>query len=620
MVSLAICDTTTKQTKSIKRKVWLFKKADFKEANHILQIVPVDSLPASDVDNLWTQWRDFFMITMQHSIPTKIIRQGQNLPYLTKALTRSIKHKLKLFKTAREANTKKAWSRYTTIRNKVTSSLRQAKARFFDDLSKKINSPKGFWSAYHKLSPSKHRIPGDLTSDETSATTTTEKADLLNRTFAKCFTSPTTFDPPSPSQEVQESPTLESISCSESVVHDLLSTCKPNTATGPDGVTSRMLRETAPTIAPQLTKIFNQSLHQSIIPSSWKLSNVTPIPKGGNEASPLNYRPVSLLSLVSKILERIVHSRLSSFIYSNNLMTNCQFGFRPKSSTQEALISVTHSWHQLLSKHRQVAAVFFDVRKAFDSVPHNRILSSIWKMGIRGSLFLWLKDYLTDRRQRVVLDGVTSQEAQVTSGVPQGSILGPLLFNIFMNSIAKLPLTENTKLILYADDIVLYKPIDSAVDNSNLQADINHILLWMKTNGLTPNVAKTNLLVLSRSRTQVQVNVNTDGHHIPPSDTVKYLGVVLRSDLKWSSHIEETSKKAKQHLGLIHRTLHQAPPRVRCQIYRSVTIPRLDYCGAVWDPHLSKDIQALENVHKFAARVITHQWKDSYPDLLKQLQ
>ena len=135
-----------------------------------------------------------------------------------------------------------------------------------------------------------------------------------------------------------------------------------------------------------------------------------------------------------------------------------------------------------------------------------------------------------------------------------------------------------------------------------------------------PNVAKTKLLVLSRSRSQVPVNITIDDHPIPPSDTVKYLGVVLRSDLKWSSHIEATSKKAKQHLGLIHRTLHQAPPRVRYQVYRSVTLPKLDYCGAVWDPYLSKDINSLDSVHKFAARVVTNKWKENYADLLNSLQ
>ena len=498
--------------------------------------------------------------------------------------------------------------------------MRRAKARFFDDLSNKINTSKDFWSVYHKLSPPKHRIPGDLISGQVSAITTTDKADLLNKTFTQCFSSPTTFTPPDPSEDTQGPLTLESITCNEAEVYDLLSTWKLNTATGPDGVSSRMLRETAATITPGLTKIFNQSLQQSKVPSLWKLSNVTPIPKDGNKSSPLNYRPVSLLSLVSKILERIVHSKLSFFIYSNNLMSNCQFGFRPKSSTQEALLSVTHSWHQLLTNHQQVAAVFFDVRKAFDSVPHDCILTSIWRIGIRGSLLHWLEDYLTNRKQRVVLDSVTSQQAHVTSGVPQGSILGPLLFNIFMNSVDKLQLSENTKLILYADDIVLYKPINSSLDNTNLQDDVNQILHWMKSNGLEPNVTKTKLLVLSRARSQLQVDINTYGHPILPSDTVKYLGVVLRSDLKWSSHIEATSKKAKQHLGLIHRTLHQEPSRVRYQIYRTVTLPKLDYCGAVWDPHLQKDINMLEDVHKFAARIITKKWKDSYPDLLNHLQ
>ena len=246
------------------------------------------------------------------------------------------------------------------------------------------------------------------------------------------------------------------------------------------------------------------------------------------------YRPISLLSLISKVLERVVHTRMSKFLFSNKLLSNCQFGFRPRSSTQEALLSVTNDWHKLLEKHHQVATVFFDVKKAFDSVPHSQILSSLQTLGIHGPLLHWIKDYLSNRQQRVVLDGAMLDPVTVTSGVPQGSILGPLLFNIFMNSIANIHLSTNAKLILYADDILLYKPIDYTTCCQELQEDVNEILSWMQFHGLTANHSKTNLLSITRSRHTIPVNISVNNHLIFPCDSVKYLGVSINHDLKWS--------------------------------------------------------------------------------------
>ena len=151
----------------------------------------------------------------------------------------------------------------------------------------------------------------------------------------------------------------------------LLSTLEVNTATGPDGLSSRMLRATATSCASSLTDIFNCSLTHSVVPNQLKVSFITPIPKSGDPSSVTNYRPISLLSLPSKILENIVSSRISDFLYSNGLLSDCQFGFRPRSSTQEALLAVSDFWHKSLCKHNQVAAVFIDIRKAFDSVPHD---------------------------------------------------------------------------------------------------------------------------------------------------------------------------------------------------------------------------------------------------------
>ena len=273
----------------------------------------------------------------------------------------------------------------------------------------------------------------------------------------------------------------------------------------------------------------------------------------------------------------------------------------------------------MLSKNRQVASIFFDVKKAFGSVPHDKLILSLARTGISSPLLQWFLDYLTNRQQRVVLDGESSSLVVAPSGVPQGSILGPLLFITFMNSISDLPLSLGAKLVLYADDILLYKLINSPYDVLLLQHDVNLILHWIRDQGLIPNHSKTVLLRVTRSKNVPTVNISIDSHPHSRSESVKYLGVILSSNLTWSKHINTICKTAKCHLGLIHRKLHQASPQARHTIYRSTILPKLDYCCSVWDPHHSNDIAALDRVQRFAGRVITHQCQSDNSTLLNSL-
>ena len=231
-----------------------------------------------------------------------------------------------------------------------------------------------------------------------------------------------------------------------------------------------MLKNTSRSFAPFWHSLFSLSLSSA----DCKVSNVIPIPKGGDVLQCSNYRPISLLSLVSKVLERIVHSQLSDFLFKHSLISRLQFGFHPNSSTQEALLVLTNDWHKELDSGNHVAVIFFDLSKAFDTVPHHLLLEHLQSSSVGGTLLSWFEDYLSARR-RVVIDGQSSGELAVTSGVPQGSILGPLLFSVFMNSIFETALSCNSKLALYADDMVLYKPMNNPVDLLVLQNDIEAI-------------------------------------------------------------------------------------------------------------------------------------------------
>ena len=244
-----------------------------------------------------------------------------------------------------------------------------------------------------------------------------------------------------------------------------------------------MLKIAAGTIAPQLSALFNLSLSTGTVPTAWKLSNVTPVYKAGDLSLTTNYRPISLLSLPSKLLERIVHMKLLSYLQSNSLLSHCQFGFRPFSSTQEAIIFATTDWHKILDMKANVAAMFFDLSKAFDTIPHSGILNALSNVGVSGPLYKWFSSYLSNRQQCVVLEGHSSSPANISSGVPQGSILGPLLFILYMDSINDVPLSQDSKL-LYADDILLYSPTRHPSDFTSIQSDVDSISQW----DLKPNV------------------------------------------------------------------------------------------------------------------------------------
>ena len=235
--------------KATRRKIWLYQNADFETANDTLQCFPSALFPDDDVNAYWTQWFDLFMTTMDKCIPTKNISSHRRLPYISKELVILIRKKVRLYKQAVRLNTSNSWLKYNKARNRATSALRKAKQSFFTNLSNKIRSPKDFWSAYHKLSPKHHRIPEDLSYLSQTARDPSEKANLLNHFFCSCFNDNTPSMLSTPAPVPTDTPTLSTISCTDEEVFHLLSTYKSRTASGPDGISSIMLRNTAASTA-----------------------------------------------------------------------------------------------------------------------------------------------------------------------------------------------------------------------------------------------------------------------------------------------------------------------------------------------------------------------------------
>ena len=292
-------------------------------------------------------------------------------------------------------------------------------------------------------------------------------------------------------------------------------------------------------------------------------------------------------------------------------------------STVAALLSTTEDWFQLLERGKEVGAVFFDFHKAFDTVPHQPLVDKLCQLGLNSQIVEWVHNYLADRKQRVVVNGVSSLSTGVPSGVPQGSILGPLLFLIYIDDIATVNMTEGSQIVLYVDNILLYRPISIPEDIEHLQNDVDKLQAYASANYMTFNASKCKFMLVSRKRQHVhpKPSISLNGSPLELTPTFKYLGLLISSDLSWSSHIDNICSKAKRILGLLYRRFYrQSNEQTLRQLYVSLVWPHLEYAAPVWSPHLHKDITILERVQQFASKMCTKTWDCSYNDLLDRLQ
>ena len=257
-----------------------------------------------------------------------------------------------------------------------------------------------------------------------------------------------------------------------------------------------MLKATAGSIASPLAKLFNLSLTTGKFPQMWKTASIVPIPKSGDKSDPSNYRLVSLLSIVSKLLEKIVYSLLWDHLTEHAPLSDCQCGFQKGKSTTTALLSTIHDWCSLLDKHYDIACVFFDCKKAFDSVPHQKMIEKLSQLDLPPSILSWLCNYLSGKRQFVLVNGEHSKSTLIRSGVPQGSVRGPLLFLLYINDITKLHLSDQSRLTLYADDMLLYKPITRNTSQVEIQQDISRLFQWSQENMISFNITKCKCMLL----------------------------------------------------------------------------------------------------------------------------
>ena len=392
---------------------------------------------------------------------------------------------------------------------------------------------------------------------------------------------------------------------SQTAVADKLRRLPSWKSCGPDGVTNHLLKLSAEEVAAPLSSIFNKSLVEGIFPACWKDAAISPVPKEGKDLSqPVSYRPIALLCSPAKVLEDIVRDQLLSFCIEQGVIPDSQFGFLKGRSTEWQLLSVIEEWHTALDRRSCVHAVFLDAAKAFDRVDHTVLLSHLAQIGVVGTSLEWFRSYLTGRRIRVKVQGSLSELLPITAGVPQGSILGPLLFLIYFKDI---PSVVDAVCTLFADDTLLYR-CDCAGSRKSpccsLASDLVPLTSWADSSKVKFNALKSVELCLGAHPSSESVNLNAE--RIPRQSSTLHLGVVLSHDLKWKEHISRILQRASGPVYLCKRLAyqHSLPSGVLRKFFLAFVRPRLEYCSAVWGGASPCLVYRLEKLQLQVARAI----------------
>jgi len=601
----------TYKQKAYDRHVWLYDKADWDGFRDSISSFDWESVfDTNDVDSACDRWTSTFLNIARQFIPNRVVKVRPNdAPFYNGELRRMKRQVDRSFKFAKRSKMLHHWEVYKQHRNVYVASLKEAKENYSlklasDMRSSKIISPKSWWHiAKQMMGGNKQSQYPALNVDGKPISEPIRKAEAFNSFFVRqTFLDDTNAELPADFPSYEQA-SLEDLLITEEEVLDQLKGIKPNKATGPDLISPRMLKEASKCICPSLTRLFNLSIRLGRVPLLWKRANVIPIHKKNGRDSVGNYRPVSLLSCVGKLQEKVIFKHLYNYLHSNSLISPMQSGFRPGDSTVNQLIHIYHTISGALDKNKDVRLVFCDISKAFDRVWHKGLLFKLSRIGVRGKLLEWFANYLSDRTQRVTLQGHNSTWQTIMSGVPQGSVLGPLLFLIYINDILSI---LQCSARLFADDTTLFIDYEDAqVGATALNKDLEAVKQWADQWLVKFNPDKTTSLVCSFKNKPLDPALYFDGCQVHNVKYHRHLGLTLSHDLSWNEHIEDMILRANKRLDILCRLSYMLDKGTLSQMYCGFVRPLLEYGDVLFNSCTDYQSQKIEAVQKRAARIIT---------------
>ena len=576
-----------------------FSKADFPAMRQALDSIDWSNTLQGDTNQQWITFTSMLRTLEAKFIPLKKPnnKHPKKAPWMSFKAVKLVNKKHQLYNKYKS----KSHPAYMRVAREADTEMRRAKRSFERKLAKSIDTDRRSFYAYvRNRSRSKPSITSFIGQDKVQIQHE-EVAEEFNRYFTSVFTIENTADSPSatPLFHGSEHDKLCDIYIDESVVRTKLDRVRIDKAPGADSLPPRILVELKNEISTPLTLIMKSSLDSGVVPDDWKAANVTPIHKSGSRSYASNYRPISLTSQVCKVFESIMRDAMVQHLESNDLITGAQHGFRKGGSCLSNLLQFLDEVTRSIDEDECVDVIFLDFAKAFDKVPHGRLMEKLDKHGIGGKVWDWIREWLRDRCQSVLVNGHRSSWRAVTSGVPQGSVLGPILFLVFIND---LELDITNQVFKFADDTKLLGKVDSIQGRDRLQEDLNQLLQWSHRWQMSFNILKCKVMHLGRLNKDFQYSM--DGQLLETVSNVKDLGVQLSDNLKPSSQCQQAYSNASKVLGMIARTFSFKSQDVMLRLYKSLVRPHLEFSISAWSPYYSKDKHLLERVqHRFTRMI-----------------
>ena len=590
-----------------------YAKADWAIINEFLQQINWDLTFQNCVtsEDHWNAFLEILKIAIDEFVPLTKSKLG-NKKIHPKYLKDLIKKKKELYYQRENQSLKEKYNKLNEKIRKITNNIAKKREnkilssadpnRLFKYVRKRRCNDNG-------VGPLKDKN-GKLSTDETV------KSNILNDCFVRNFTVDNGNIPVFDSRVPNDIHLEDSLNFTPAKVRQCLSKISGKKSRTPDGVPAIFYKMTANHISYPLSVIFNVSFATGILPEIWKVADVVPLFKKGDSTDPNNYRPVSLTCIACKIMEMCIADEIFNYLRASNLLSPQQHGFLSRRSTCTQLLECFEDWTSNLENKEPTDVIYVDFKKAFDSVSHEKLLAKLEAYGLKGNLLSWIKNFLTGRTQRVCLGKSNSEYAFVTSGVPQGSVLGPLLFLIFVNDLPDQFVDVISK--LFADDLKLYQV---ARMFESIKTALKELDLWADKWQLNIAVPKCNALHIDERRNG-NAEYTLQGNVLPSEPCIRDLGVYVSNDLKVSDHCFEITKKANKITNMIFNCFETDSLYVLLDAYKIYVRPLLEYCTPVWNPHLIKDITLIEKVQKYYTRRLYKRCgltKQPYPERLKFL-
>lgn len=592
--------------------IYNFHSADFSKINDELNKIDwLDYFSGLNIEECVHKFYQLINDLICKNVPRRKQFISSSSPaWHSRALRKVLNEKRKYHKRWKLYNDHLDYATFKILRRRAEKMEIECYYNFMRFSEERIKShPRLFWS-YVKSIFSSHGVPKTMFYKNLETSDGGLICDLFNDHFHSVFepnNSPQNYNILNPPSDPAID--LHTIDINVKLVQEYLASVNVHKGAGPDGVHPLLIKRCSSALAIPVTLLFQRSLLEGCVPNIWKCAWVTPVPKGQVSPNIEKYRPISKLCQFSKIFEKIITDKLFEVV-RRHIIVN-QHGFFKGRSVDSNLVIFTSEILSAMDKGFSVDAIYTDFAKAFDKICHSTLLKKLWELGIHGDLFRWIKSYVERRSQSVILGGYTSKSKLISSGVPQGSHLGPLLFIIFINDIIKV--FSHSNVLLYADDTKIYRVIRDDVDHNLLQEDLNSFEEYCKINHLTLNLDKCYVISFTKKKNPCNYDYKLFNRNLTRVTQIRDLGVIMDSKLTFIPHIESVLQKSYKQLGFILRvTKPFRLPLTYKILYNSYVRSHLEFACAVWNPYFATHVKRLERVQKKFIKSLDYRTGNTY--------